>query len=123
MIPVLQRIGTLLVSHGEEIVSREKGNQDVIHIYNVGGWWVAFECSAYLLSRLHMGCYPSVLRISEPAERPPLIMDGLSEDDVERLIRLNVTLHDETNYKAFASGRCNAALYAKWKNRYLAMSR
>lgn len=123
MIPVFQRIGTLLVSHGEEIVSREKDNQDVIHLYNVGGWWVAFECSAYLLSRLHMGCYSSVLRMPEPAERPPLIMDGLSEEEVKELCRINGILHDETNYKAFVSGRCNAALYARWKNRYLAMSR
>ena len=123
MIPVLQRIGTLLVSHGEEIVSREKGNQDVIHIYNVGGWWVAFECSAYLLSRLHMGCYPSVLCLPERPERQPLIMDGLSDEDVEQLCRINVTLHDETGYKAFASGKCNAALYVRWKKKYLALSR
>ena len=123
MIPVFQRIGTLLVLHGEEIVSREKENRDVIHLYNVGGWWVAFECSAYLLSRLHMGCYPSVLRMPEQSERQPLIMDGLSEGEVKELCRLNGLLHDETDYKAFASGRCNAALYAKWKNRYLAMSR
>lgn len=123
MIPVFQRIGTLLVSHGEEIVSREKENQDVIHLYNVGGWWVAFECSAYLLSRLHMGCYPSVLRMPERAECQPLIMDGLSDEDVKELCRLNGLLHDETDYKAFASVRCNVALYSKWKNRYLAMSR
>ena len=123
MIPVFQRIGTLLVSHGEEIVSREKGNREVIHIYNVGGWWVAFECSAYLLSRLHMGCYPSVLCLPERPERQPLIMDGLSDEDVEQLCRINVTLHDETGYKAFASGKCNAALYVRWKKKYLALSR
>ena len=123
MIPVIQKIGLLLVSQGEEIVSREKDNRDVIHIYNVGGWWVAFENSAYMLSRMHKCCYPSVLRMPEQSGSQSLIMEGLSEEEMKALCRINVMLHDETDYKAVASERYNASLYAKWKRRYLSMSR
>ncbi len=122
MTPVLQKISTLLVSRGDEIISREKDNRDVIYLYNVGGWWVAFECSAYMLSRLHMGCYPSVLRMPDNAECLPLVMDGLPEDEVDGLCRINGTLHDGTDYKAVSSKECSVGLYARWKKKYLAMS-
>ncbi len=122
MIPVLQKISTLLVSRGDEIVNREKDNRNVIYLYNVGGWWVAFECSAYMLSRLHLGCYPSVLRMQDNAGSSPLVMDGLSEEEVNGLCRTSGTLHDGADYKAVSSMECSAGLYARWKKRHLVMS-
>ena len=43
------RLVRLLNEHLNDIMSRERANQNLIHLYCTGPYWVAFECSAYQL--------------------------------------------------------------------------
>ena len=43
------RLVRLLNEHLNDIMSRERANQNSIHLYCTGPYWVAFECSAYQL--------------------------------------------------------------------------
>ena len=45
------RLMNLLREHLTEIMDRERANQNSIHLYRTGAYWVAFECSAYQLYR------------------------------------------------------------------------
>ena len=66
----------LLREHLTEIMDRERANQNSIHLYCTGAYWVAFECSGYQLYRafpdsetmpLRLFAYPlSLIHISEP---------------------------------------------------------
>jgi len=47
------RLVRLLNEHLGEIMGRERTNQNSIHLYCTGPYWVAFECSAYQLQRGH----------------------------------------------------------------------
>ena len=40
------RLVRLLNEHLNDIMSRERANQNSIHLYCTGPYWVAFECSA-----------------------------------------------------------------------------
>ena len=53
MISVLKTLDSFLSLHSDEIVSRENSEVCAMHLYDMGGWWVAFDRSAYLLSRLY----------------------------------------------------------------------
>ena len=46
------RLVRLLNEHLGEIMGRERTNQNSIHLYCTGPYWVAFECSAYQLRRV-----------------------------------------------------------------------
>ena len=45
------RLMLLLKERLVEIMDRERANQNSIHLYCTGPYWVAFECSAYQLYR------------------------------------------------------------------------
>ena len=45
------RLMLLLKERLVEIMDRERANQNSIHLYCTGAYWVAFECSAYQLYR------------------------------------------------------------------------
>ena len=50
-VPSGLRLMNLLREHLTEIMDRERANQNSIHLYCTGPYWVAFECSAYQLYR------------------------------------------------------------------------
>ena len=47
-----ERINALLEKEMQHILRQESQNENRIHLYDVGEYWVAFEKSAYLLEQL-----------------------------------------------------------------------
>lgn len=73
------RLISMLKTRWKDILSAENGNDSRIHIYCIGGCWVAFERSAYHLQRLcpHSEAVP--VRI---AVWPfPLVMVSVTDTD------------------------------------------
>ena len=46
------RLMAFLAAHRTEVLAREQNNERFIHLYGTGGYWAAFERSAYQLCRL-----------------------------------------------------------------------
>ena len=57
------RLVRLLNEHLNDIMSRERANQNSIHLYCTGPYWVAFECSAYQLSLIHIWTLPTIYSV------------------------------------------------------------
>ena len=51
-ISTYERINALLEKEMQNILRQESQNENCIHLYDVGEYWVAFEKSAYLLEQL-----------------------------------------------------------------------
>ena len=69
------RLVRLLNEHLGEIMGRERTNQNSIHLYCTGPYWVAFECSAYQLRRV----FPD----SEVTDYKQLTVPGFSLSDYQ----------------------------------------
>lgn len=52
-VTMFERINTLLEINLKKILNNELHNEDRIHLYDVGEYWVAFEKSAYLLEKIN----------------------------------------------------------------------
>lgn len=61
-IPWLQ-LNRLIEANHSTILGREQNNRNYIHLYAYGAYWVAFEQSAYQLSRLFPGSSTAILQI------------------------------------------------------------
>ena len=57
------RLMLLLKERLVEIMDRERANQNSIHLYCTGPYWVAFECSAYQLYRAFPDSETTPLRL------------------------------------------------------------
>ncbi len=114
MISVLKSLDTLLVSHSAEISRRESTVDCAMHLYDVGGWWVAFERSAYLLSLLYRSGYPTVLRLKEGGGRP-LVMEGIPAAALSCLCRSSRVLHSEKGYRIVSAPSYDPRRYRAWR--------
>ena len=82
-VPSGLRLMNLLREHLTEIMDRERANQNSIHLYCTGAYWVAFECSAYQLI-VHF-------RIARPCRAPVRLpvpdRDGVRYGSLAPLVR------------------------------------
>lgn len=59
----------LLKTRLPEILSKETDNQSSIYLYHIGEYWVAFEKSAYWLSRRYPQCNVCPLGLNDNSSR------------------------------------------------------
>ncbi len=83
-IRILELVGT----RGADILGRERGNGRQVHLYDAGGYRIAFERSAWLLCllfpraevmTLHLGTHPF-----------PVVLAAVREDDVRPYFRRHI---------------------------------
>ena len=56
------RLIQLLQHDIRPILRKEDGNRDAMYLYSLGAWWVAFEGSAFQLSRFRLPALPPLPR-------------------------------------------------------------
>lgn len=78
------RLMAFLAAHRTEVLAREQNNERFIHLYGTGGYWAAFERSAYQLCRLfprnetavfHFAAYPF-----------PVVMASIADGELPGLL-------------------------------------
>ena len=80
-VPSGLRLMNLLRERLTEIMDRERANQNSIHLYCTGAYWVAFECSAYQLYRAFPDSETMPLRLPVPDR------DGVRYGSLAPLVR------------------------------------
>ena len=108
MISVLKTLDSFLSLHSDEIVSRENSEVCAMHLYDMGGWWVAFDRSAY----------PSVLRMKD-GSGIPMVMEGIPSAALSCLCRGIKVLHREKGYRVVSASSYDPHLYVRWKDECL----
>ena len=91
------RLMLLLKERLVEIMDRERANQNSIHLYCTGPYWVAFERSAYQLHRAFPDSETMPLRLF--AYPFPIVMVSVMDRSLRSYARKHILRRDESDYK------------------------
>ena len=111
-VPSGLRLMNLLREHLTEIMDRERTNQNSIHLYCTGAYWVAFECSAYQLYRAFPDSETMPLRLF--AYPFPIVMVSVTDRSLRSYTRKHILRRDESDYKLLTVPGLPLAAYREW---------
>ena len=111
-VPSGLRLMNLLREHLTEIMDRERANQNSIHLYCTGAYWVAFECSAYQLYRAFPDSETMPLRLF--AYPFPIVMVSVTDRSLRSYTRKHILRRDESDYKLLTVPGFPLADYREW---------
>ena len=106
------RLMLLLKERLVEIMDRERANQNSIHLYCTGAYWVAFECSAYQLYRAFPDSETMPLRLF--AYPFPIVMVSVTDRLLRSYARKHILKRDESDYKLLTVPELPMADYRTW---------
>lgn len=106
------RLMTLVQNCHAEILGREKGNEQFIHLYNTGTYWVAFEQSACQLNRIFPRCGIFLFRVDSHPEY--IVMSSVPSDEADAYFRTHILRRDEPDYKVLAVPPLQTRHYCRW---------
>ena len=92
------RLVRLLNEHLNDIMNRERANQNSIHLYCTGPYWVAFERSAYQLRHVFPDSEITPMRLlGYPF---PVVMVSVTDRSLRSYARKHILRRDDmiTNY-------------------------
>ena len=106
------RLVRLLNEHFSEIMSRERANQNSIHLYCTGPYWVAFEYSAYQLRRAFPDSVVTPMRLlGYPF---PVVMVSVTDRSLRSYARKHILRRDDKDYKQLTVPRLSLVDYREW---------
>ena len=111
-VPSGLRLMNLLREHLTEIMDRERANQNSIHLYCTGPYWVAFECSAYQLYRAFPDSETMPLRLF--AYPFPIVMVSVTDRSLRSYTRKHILRRDESDYKLLTVPGLPLPAYREW---------
>ena len=111
-VPSGLRLMNLLREHLTEIMDRERANQNSIHLYCTGPYWVAFECSAYQLYRAFPDSETMPLRLF--AYPFPIVMVSVTDRSLRSYARKHILRRDGSDYKLLTVPGFSLADYREW---------
>ena len=111
-VPSGLRLMNLLREHLTEIMDRERANQNSIHLYCTGPYWVAFECSAYQLYRAFPDSETMPLRLF--AYPFPIVMVSVTDRSLRSYARKHILRRDGSDYKLLTIPGFSLADYREW---------
>ena len=106
------RLMNLLRERLTEIMDRERANQNSMHLYCTGPYWVAFERSAYQLYRAFPDSEITPLRLY--AYPFPLVMVSVTDRSLRSYTRKHILRGDESDYKLLTVPGFSLADYREW---------
>lgn len=106
------RLMNLLREHLTEIMDRERTNQNSMHLYCTGSYWVAFERSAYQLHRAFSDSETLPLRLY--AYPFPIVMVSVTDRSLRSYARKHILRKDESDYKLLVVPELPMSDYRAW---------
>lgn len=106
------RLMNFLSSQQAKILAREKDNERMIHLYGLGGYWVAFDRSAYQLCRLFPQSETSIIRFTSYPF--PVVMATVADVGLHAYSRQHIFKRDEADYKELVASEISARQYQLW---------
>ena len=106
------RLVMLLNERLNEIMDRERANQNSIHLYCTGSYWVSFERSAYQLRRVFPDSETTPLRLF--AYPFPIVMVSVTDRSLSSYARRHILRRDDKDYKQLTVPVLSLADYHEW---------
>ena len=109
------RLMSFLAAHQQEILDREKNNETLVHLYNTGGYWVAFEHSACQLCRLFPRHETAVFNFRDYPF--PVVMASVTDADLQAYSRGHILRTAGHDYEILTVPALAPELYKHWYRR------
>ena len=106
------RLMNLLRERLTEIMDRERANQNSIHLYCTGLYWVAFERSAYQLRRAFPDSETTPLRLF--AYPFPIVMVSVTDRSLRPYASKHILRRDGSDYKLLTVPEFSLSAYREW---------
>lgn len=106
------RLQQLIQNQHKEILAREKNNDKFIHLYDIGAYWAAFECSACRLSGLFSENELTLFCVPDCVEY--VVMASVPADEAESYFREYIILHDGIYRKVWSEHSLLMGDYRHW---------
>ena len=106
------RLVRLLNEHLNDIMNRERANQNSIHLYCTGPYWVAFERSAYQLR--HVFPDSEVMPMRLLGYPFPVVMVSVTDRSLCAYARRHILRRDDMDYKQLTVPGLSLADYREW---------
>ena len=106
------RLMNLLRERLTEIMDRERANQNSMHLYCTGPYWVAFERSAYQLYRAFPDSEITPLRLY--AYPFPIVMVSVTDRSLRSYTRKHILRRDGSDYKLLTVPGFSLVDYREW---------
>lgn len=81
------RLRQFLIANHRSIVAREVTNENAVHLYSFGNWWLAFDRSAFQLSAIFPNAGTTVLNFQ--GSPSPVLMVSVSDDLLSKIVHLS----------------------------------
>ncbi len=106
------RLVRLINTQSLDIARREFKNEERMCLYGTGGYWTAFERSAYFLSRI----FPDLEAFVVNNPDYPFAIVGLSVTDkkLKQYMKTNVAHRHYVDYLEFVVNPCQSQEYGGW---------
>ncbi len=95
-----------------DIARRESGSSDRLRLYGTGGWWTAFDRSAYALSRLFTDLDSFV--VNPPGAPFTVVGLTVSEKSLKRYMKKHPALRQDIDYLELAAEPFGEKDYEIW---------
>ena len=106
------RLVWLLNEHLNDIMNRERANQNSIHLYCTGPYWVAFERSAYQLRHVFPDSEVTPMRLlGYPF---PVVMVSVTDRSLRSYARKHILRRDDKDYKQLTVPGLSLVDYREW---------
>ncbi len=111
------RLMRLIDTHILDIASREIDNPDRLRLYGTGGYWTAFDRSAFQLSRIFHDLDSFI--VNPPGAPFTVVGLTVSEKDLKRYMKKNPALRQSVDYLEFAMETYGQEEYHIWHSKII----
>ncbi|MBR3896424.1 MAG: hypothetical protein IKJ42_05320 [Bacteroidaceae bacterium] len=119
---MLVRLKVLLTTELKKILSQEAHNDNHIHLYEAGEYWVAFEKSAYQLGQLTDDAERTmVLRVKNHPF--PIIMRSIHYKRLDDVCHKHIIVKKSLDYLQLVAHPVDRKSYGKWYSELLVEGR
>lgn len=109
---IFDQLALLFSKEQRNILRRELHNENKVHLYRLGDYWVAFEKSAYLLEQISLtDTDPTVIYMKEHPF--PMLMTTINNYRANGLCRRQRN-NGHTDYLQINSGKIDLESYNEW---------
>lgn len=110
---MLQRVTDLLEGHLQQILRKERDNENRVNLYDVGEYWVAFDRSAYLFEQLDAkAASPVVVHLKDYPF--PIVMHTAHYTRVDALCRRHVMSRRTMECLQLMTRPMDSGSYNRW---------
>lgn len=108
------RLRQFLIANHSSIVAREVTNENAVHLYSLGNWWLAFDRSAFQLSDIFPDAGTTALNFQDSPS--PVLMISVSDDSLSKIVGNHSARAISPEHIVLHIKKLNSGEYRLWRS-------